>query len=57
MRQVGRTLTTANEGLLRDHRILVCDRDRTWSLGAKRLLEDAAIHVVHTRWRAPSGNA
>ena len=30
MRQVGRTLT-ATDGLLSDHRVLICDRDRKWS--------------------------
>ena len=30
MRQVSRTLT-ATDGLLRDHRVLICDRDRKWA--------------------------
>ncbi|MDO8795610.1 MAG: hypothetical protein Q7J25_13435 [Vicinamibacterales bacterium] len=31
MRQVGRTLTAANEGALVGHRMLICDRDAKWS--------------------------
>src|SRR5207249_5304805 len=31
MRQVGRTFTIADDGLLHDHRVLLCDRDRKWS--------------------------
>jgi len=29
--QVSRTLTIADEGLLGQHRVLICDRDRKWS--------------------------
>jgi hypothetical protein len=32
MRQVSRTLT-ATDGLLSDHRVLICDRDRKWRVG------------------------
>jgi hypothetical protein len=28
MRQAGRTLTAAEDGLLRDHRVLISDRDQ-----------------------------
>ena len=35
MRQAGRTLTAAGFGLLRDHRVLICDRDREWSRDAR----------------------
>jgi hypothetical protein len=31
MHQVSRTLTAADAGLLRHHRVLICDRDRKWS--------------------------
>ena len=31
MRQVTRTLTAADDGFLRGHRVLICDRDATWS--------------------------
>jgi transposase InsO family protein len=57
MRQVGRTLTTADNGLLRAHRVLICDRDAKWSGEVRRLLSDDGIRVVQTPWRAPNANA
>ena len=48
MRQVGRTLTAAEDGLLRDHRVLICDRDRKWSGEVRQLLDEAGIRVVQT---------
>jgi hypothetical protein len=42
MRQVGRTLT-ATDGLLSDHQVLICDRDRKWSRDVQRLLGEAGI--------------
>jgi transposase InsO family protein len=57
MRQVGRTLTVADEGLLHHHRVLICDRDRKWSAATRLLVEDAGIHVVQTPYRAPNANA
>ena len=53
MRHVGRTLTTADDGLLRAHGVLICDRDANWSGEVRRLLSDGGIRVVHTPWRAP----
>ena len=41
MRQVSRTLT-ATDGLLIDHRVLICDRDRKWSRDVRWELDDAA---------------
>ena len=57
MRHIGRTLTAADVGQLRDHRILICDRDRKWSGEVRRLLGDAGIDVVLTPVRAPNANA
>ena len=57
MRQVGRTLTAAEDGLLRDHRVLIDDRDRKWSRDVRRLLEDEGIRVVQTPYQAPNANA
>ena len=57
MRQIGRTLTAADVGLLRQHRGLICDRDRKWSQDVRRLLGDAGIHVVLTPVGAPNANA
>ena len=57
MRQVGRTLTAAEDGLLRDHRVLIYDRDRKWSHHVRQLLEDEGIRVVQTPYQAPNANA
>ena len=48
MRQVGRTLT-ATDGLLSDHRVLICDRDRKWSRGVPRLLAEAGV-LLQQAW-------
>jgi putative transposase len=57
MRQVCRTLTAAEEGLLVQHRVLLCDRDTKWSAPVRARLEEAGIHVVQTPYRAPNANA
>ena len=57
MRQVSRTLTTADDGILRAHRVLICDRDRKWSGEVRRALGDAGIRVVQTPLQAPNANA
>jgi hypothetical protein len=48
MRQVSRTLTAADLGLLRHHTVLICDRDRKWNEEMRRVLGDAGIRVVLT---------
>ncbi len=57
MRQVSRTLTAADTGGLRDHTVLICDRDRKWSEDVRRQLSEAGIRVVLTPVRAPNANA
>ena len=57
MRQVGRTLTTADDGLLRAHRVLICDRDAKWSGEVRRPLSDGGIRVVQTPFHVPNANA
>jgi len=57
MRQVGRTLTTPEDGLLQDHRVLLYDRDGKWSGDFGRLLEDAGTRVVQTPYQGPNANA
>ena len=57
MRQAGRTVTAVEDGLLRDHRVLVCDRDRTWSAEVRRLLNEAGLRMVQTPLQAPNANA
>jgi transposase InsO family protein len=57
MRQGGRALTAADDGLLRAHRVPICDRDAKWSGEVRRLLGDGGIRVVQTPRRAPNANA
>jgi putative transposase len=57
MRQVGRTLTAADEGVLAGHRMLICDRDATWSAPVRERLGEAGIRVVQTPYRGPNANA
>ena len=57
MRQVARTLSAADDGFLRDHAVLICDRDRKWSGEVRQLLQKAGIHVVQTPRQAPNANA
>jgi putative transposase len=57
MRQVGRTLTAADEGALAAHRVLICDRDAKWSAPVRARLEEAGIRVVQTPFQAPNANA
>ena len=57
MCQVSRTLTAADTGLLRDHNVLICDRDRKWIKDVRQRLGDAGVRVVLTHVRAPNANA
>ena len=57
MRQVGRTLTAADEGVLVGHRVLICDRDAKWSAPVRERLSEAGIRVVQTPFQAPNANA
>ena len=57
MRQVGRTLTTAGDGVLVGHRVLICDRDTKWSASVRARLDEAGIRVVQTPFQAPNANA
>jgi putative transposase len=57
MRQVGRTVTAADEGVLVGHRVLICDRDAKWSAPVRDRLGEAGIRVVRTPLQAPNANA
>ena len=57
MQQVVRTLTAADDGLLTQHRVLICDRDTKWSAPVRARLEEAGVRVVLTPYRAPNANA
>jgi putative transposase len=55
--QVVRTMTIADEGLLVQHRVLICDRDTKWSAPVRAQLREAGIRVVQTPYQAPNANA
>jgi putative transposase len=57
MRQVGRTLTAADDGSLSGHRVLICDRDAKWSPPLRERLNESGIRVVQTPYQAPNANA
>ena len=57
MRQVGRTLTAADEGALVGHRVLICDRDRKRSLSVRQRLEESGVRVVQTPFQAPKASS
>jgi transposase InsO family protein len=57
MRQVGRTLNSADEGILVGHRVLICDRDAKWSATVRVRLGEVGIRVVQTPFQAPNANA
>ena len=56
-RQVGRTLTAADEGIFVSHRVLICDRDAKGSAAVRKRLEEAGLRLVHTPFHAPNANA
>jgi putative transposase len=57
MRQVGRRLTAADDGVLGGHRVLICDRDAKWSAPVRLRLGEVGIRVVQTPYQAPNANA
>ena len=57
MRQVGRTLTVADDGVLVGRCVLICDRDAKWSASVRAWLGEAGIRVVQTPYQAPNANA
>jgi transposase InsO family protein len=57
MRQVCRTLTAVDEGLLDGDRVLICDRDTKWSAMVRAQLGEAGIRMVQTPYQAPNANA
>jgi transposase InsO family protein len=52
-----RTLTAPDDGLLVQHRLLICDRDTKWSAPVRARRRQAGIRVVLTPYRAPNANA
>src|SRR5712691_8775281 len=57
MRQVSRTLTAADDGMLVGDRVLICDRDRKWTPSVRQFLATSGIRIVQTPFQAPNANA
>ena len=57
MRQVVRTMTAPDDGLLVRQRLLICDRDTKWSAPVRARLAEVGIRVVQTPLQAPNFNA
>jgi putative transposase len=57
MAQLARNLTDVEDGFLKGHRILICDRDTKFTDQFKRILRDFGVEVVLTQKRAPNCNA
>ena len=57
MAQAARRLTDAVDGFLVDHRVLICDRDRKWTDGFRRIVQGAGVQIVLTPIQAPNANA
>jgi putative transposase len=57
MLQVARDLTAPMDGFVQGHRVLICDRDSTWSDGFRQMFEEVGVRVVQTPYRAPNCNA
>src|SRR4029434_3295492 len=55
--QTMRHLTDPVEGTLRTPSVLICDRDRKWSVAVQQFLTTAGVRIVQTPFRAPNCNA
>ena len=56
MAQVTRNLTDIQDGFLRDHRFLICDRDTKFTARFRQALKDSGVATVLTPYRAPDCN-
>ena len=50
-------VTAADDGIVVNHRVLICDRDSKWSRAVRRRFGEAGLRVVVTPERAPNANA
>jgi transposase InsO family protein len=57
MRQIVRTMTAADDGLLVERRLLIGDRDSKRSVPVRARLAETGIRVVQTPFQAPNANA
>jgi putative transposase len=55
--QAVRGLLGENDAVLRDGRILLCDRDPNWTAAMEAVLSTVGVHVVRTPPAAPNCNA
>jgi hypothetical protein len=55
--QTMRHLTDEFDGMLRKNRVLICDRDRKWSVAVEWFLGTAGVRVIRTPFLAPNCNA
>jgi putative transposase len=54
MKQIGRNLTDCVDGLLKDTRYLILDRDPLYTHVFRGMLKDAGVKVVRLRLAAPT---
>jgi len=57
MAQVARNLTDVVDGVRRNHRFVICDRDSCFTAQFRRVLKDAGVQVIRTPRQAPNCNA
>ena len=57
MAQVARNLTDAEDGFLRAHRFMICDRDAKFTAEFRSLLRVTGVDVIRTPRQAPNCNA
>lgn len=50
-------VTAADDGMLVNPRVLICDRDRKWTPSVRQLLATSGIRIVQAPFRAPNANA
>jgi transposase InsO family protein len=55
--QALRHLTDGTDGVLRQGRVLICDRDPRWSAAVVAFLEREGVRIIRTPARAPNCNA
>ena len=57
MAQVARNLTDPEDGFLRAHHFVICDRDAKFTAEFRRILQAVGVRVIRTPRQAPNGNA
>ena len=57
MAQVARNLTDPEDGFLRAHHFVICDRDAKFTAEFRRILQAVGVRVIRTPRQAPNCNA